>query len=493
VTKAAQVPAFGLVDELAGATGAGVMAAQDVLQGRARPDGTFGKDYRSFRDAARTQEKTQEAENPAASAAGTGAGLLLSLLAPGPKTAPSIGRSVAEGALAGIGSSEGDLTTGQPGDLLRAGLDTALGGALGAAGNKLGKAAGRGLARLREMAGKKVAAAIGKATAMAGREEDALVATLQGKAGAETQKGSRMLENLRRIPGSASVSETPEMLLRAADAADQEAAQLAQKALASGVTEEVADSAGKLITPGSKLDAAAKASNQLEKLRRTAADLRQRAMGGGATQEGLEAARQAAIASPEAQALEHSVLGNVLEDYPGQAAKAQAARAAAELAAKGRDQAVAGRAQELLSRKTAAQALRARLLRYGAPALGSVVGSVLGGPVGSAVGALAGAGTRPMVRSFLRMAEDPAVASRLWGGIGRAAEVAPAGIDRLLRLAGRGAAGPLVGGGAVGAEPNDQEEPVIWDEVPVAEPPPAPTPPPSKRGNKRLRQLAAGR
>lgn len=145
ITSAAQAPAFGFVDELSGVTGAGIMAAKDVLQNRARPDGTFAKDYRSFRDAARGQEKAGDEAHPTASKIGTGVGIGLTALAPLPKG--KIGTSAALGALGGLGGSEADLTEG---DLGGAAIDATLGAGIGAAAYGAAKGAGKLAGRLSE-------------------------------------------------------------------------------------------------------------------------------------------------------------------------------------------------------------------------------------------------------------------------------------------------------------------------------------------------------
>jgi hypothetical protein len=167
VTHAAQAPAFGLVDELAGAVGAGVRAAQDLparLRGEvATPFAEqLANDYRTIRGGAREQEKLGEAANPTAAKLGTGAGIGLTILAPLPKGAQGLGGSVAQGALSGLGSSEADLTKGEVLPALR---DTAIGGALGYGGHYLGKALGAGASKLgsglKDFAEKRAAKALG--------------------------------------------------------------------------------------------------------------------------------------------------------------------------------------------------------------------------------------------------------------------------------------------------------------------------------------------
>lgn len=116
---------------------------------------------------------------------------------------------------------------------------------------------------------------------------------------------------------------------------------------------------------------------------------------------------------PEEQAAADDLVQRVeqsnLRSLPGQA-QAIAARDAEFAAAKtGASEAFAARKADLLSTDEMKRQVLARALRYGPVALGSLAGHYVGGPIGGTVGALAGAGTRPMVRSVLRMSTNPAV------------------------------------------------------------------------------------
>jgi hypothetical protein len=96
------------------------------------------------------------------------------------------------GAAAGLGGSEADSVGG-------ALVDTAAGGVLGGALGAAGKGIGKGLDAL----GGKVSGALGaardKATAKVSSELAEQGQSIAGKVGGETQKGSRLVENLKRL------------------------------------------------------------------------------------------------------------------------------------------------------------------------------------------------------------------------------------------------------------------------------------------------------
>lgn len=117
--------------------------------------------------------------------------------------------------------------------------------------------------------------------------------------------------------------------------------------------------------------------------------------------------------SPEEQAaatqLEQRLAQSTREALPAQVGAI--ASKDAELAAlkTGASDAFHARKDALLSTGEMKNQILTRALRYGPVAAGSVLGNIVGGPIGGTVGSLAGAGTRPMVRSVLRMAKNPAV------------------------------------------------------------------------------------
>lgn len=180
VTKAAQVPAMGFVDEAAGALGATANAIGDLpsrLRGeQASPwRDAWKSDYDSITHGARAQEHAGSTAHPVASGWGTGTGIVLSLMAPVPKgiapfeaakDAGALGKAgvaalnaAIPGALQGLGASESESLGGIASDAVLSGLMGAgLGGGLSLAGAALRAAP----AKLREVAGSLAAKAPGK-------------------------------------------------------------------------------------------------------------------------------------------------------------------------------------------------------------------------------------------------------------------------------------------------------------------------------------------
>lgn len=124
--------------------------------GRDNPDDV----YRDARDHAQSLDEAAKAANPKTYLAGeVGGGLVLPVPAAAPLTAGKIPLKVlmahlakqgaVTGAAYGLGSSKADLTTGDPREYARAGLDTAIGGTAGVVGGAavapVAHLAGRGL------------------------------------------------------------------------------------------------------------------------------------------------------------------------------------------------------------------------------------------------------------------------------------------------------------------------------------------------------------
>jgi hypothetical protein len=118
------------------------------------------------------------------------------------------------------------------------------------------------------------------------------------------------------------------------------------------------------------------------------------------------AANQAALATPEAQALATKAAQRVRAELPGkmaqvESADALAAQTAADAAAARSPEAVAAMEKEMRS-----ETAKRLLLRYLLPAgAGYAAGELAGGHGG--VGAIAGFGSRPMLRALLRGATSP--------------------------------------------------------------------------------------
>lgn len=138
---------LGFGDELAGLVGAAidrpVSYAIDRLQGvpsdlaGESEDSTFKQRYTQTRDLARRQQTKAKEDQAGAYYGGMiGGGLATGIATGGIGPAGLTGRAALEGAAAGLGSSEADLTTGEPMEYAQAGVETALGAGIGVAASK---------------------------------------------------------------------------------------------------------------------------------------------------------------------------------------------------------------------------------------------------------------------------------------------------------------------------------------------------------------------
>lgn len=384
----------------------------------------------------------------------------------GAKVLRALAQGAGTGAVYGLGNSEASLGRGEYGDLA---TDTALGAGIGGVGGALaegvvapileagGRVVGKGLDAVRKRAGQGVRDAAARAEAMALKEGKDEVAALTGSLGAETQKGSRMTENIRRIPGEAAQA-TPEsqaaLMRDAAKLARQRAEDMLNQAKAQGL-EDVPDRVGEFLTKGSKLDKAQKGRSQAQRLLEGAKQMEDDAekvlrgeLAPKALDANLQRVRDMAMDSANFKQLEGTVLSENLRNLPKQVAEIEAIRSARDAAEKGLGGNASKRAAEILSGKAATQRLKEQALRYALPGAGALAGEVLGddyGPLGTAagmaagwklggsanarIGALAGAGLRPGLQALYRTATQyPAVSRLLWNGVGG---VADAGIERL--------------------------------------------------------------
>lgn len=354
------------------------------------------------------------------------------------------------GSAYGLGGSESETVGGMA-------LDTALGGALGGAGGvvaegviapiaeKSGELLKRALGAVRRRADRGVSKAREIALARARQEATEEVESLTGKLGAETQKGSRMTENIRRIPGEAAQA-TPEgqaaLMRDAARIARQHAEDMLNQAKAHGL-EDVPDKVGEFLSKGSKLDKAQKGRSQAQRLLDGAKQMEddaERVLRGELPQEqltaNLERARSIAMESAPFKTLEGTVLSENLRRLPKQVAEIEAARAARDAATRGLEENVAARGEELLSGAAAKQRLKELGLRYALPLAGAAAGETFGdeygvagrlggaalgwkagGGANAAIGSLAGAGLRPGLQALYRTATQyPAVMNLGWKG-----------------------------------------------------------------------------
>lgn len=460
---AGQGVTLGLGDEING-------FVQAVGEGIQNPEGKqgFWERYRKNRDTFRKEDDTAQKDQSGAYLTGNILGGSVLPVPGGPATAGAtygakllraLGQGAVLGAGMGFGNSKADLTQGDVGG---AALDTVLGGGLGAAGGALaegvvaplaeagGKLIGKAGDALRNRAGRGIAAAEEMAKARARQEGTKQIESLTGHLGSETQQGSRMTENIRRIPGEAAEA-TPEgqaaLMQDAAKIARQHADELMNQAKAMGL-EDVPEKMGEFLSKGSKVDKAQAARARAKHLLDGAAQLEgdaERVLSGDLSPRALNAnlqkARDIAMNSPSFRQLEGTVLSENLRNLPGQTAKIEASRAARDTAQAGLEDFVTQRSSDLLSGKAAGQRLKELTLRYALPLTGAAAGTMLGdeygalgklggaaagwaagGKVNGAIGALAGAGLRPGLQALYRTATQyPAVQKALWSALRGAA------------------------------------------------------------------------
>jgi hypothetical protein len=122
IRGAAQGASMGFADEITGAL----------------ESATSDKSYQQARDESRTAYKAAEESNPKTYLGGEFGGAAATALIPG-LGAVTIPKMAVQGALYGLGTSEGDLTTKDDAGLYQAMKDTAIGGAVGGAAGALGK------------------------------------------------------------------------------------------------------------------------------------------------------------------------------------------------------------------------------------------------------------------------------------------------------------------------------------------------------------------
>lgn len=203
----------GFSDELGGAGTALMQGATNLLPKTVADEldlsqGNAGEAYRFSRDEERKKLEKEKEDNPTLATGANLAGSLVGGLAlPVGRVGSGIAGAIGSGALTGagygalngLGNSDADLTKG---DVAGAASDTAKGAALGAGlGAGVGAAGGLINAGTSAIAGKansKVADALANARELAAKNVDEQAGKLRGQLGAETQKGSRQIENIIR-------------------------------------------------------------------------------------------------------------------------------------------------------------------------------------------------------------------------------------------------------------------------------------------------------
>lgn len=381
----------------------------------------------------------------------------------------AMGQGAAMGGAYGLGSSESGLNRGNYADTA---VDTLMGAGLGTAGGALaegvvapvvtagGKLLAKGGRAIRDWASKGTKEAGERALAMARKEGTEEIGSLTGTLGGETQKGSRMTENIRRIPGEAAAA-TPEsqaaLMRDAARIARQRAEDMIQQAKAAGL-DEAPDRIGEFLSKGSKVDKAQKARSQAQRLMEGAKQMEadaERVLRGELSPKALDAnlqrAREFALDSAAFKQLEGTVLSENIRALPDQVAKIESARAARDVALRDFEANAQKRAEDLLSGRAAKERLKESAKRYALPLAGGYLGQEmgddygvlgkaagfglgykLGGGMNGALGALGGAGMRPALQSLYRTATQyPAVSRLLYG---TASKLAPRGAGVATKL-----------------------------------------------------------
>lgn len=170
---------------------AALAAALPFTDPEAAKGETLKERYSAARDFYRKLNESAREANPKSYLGGQIAG---SVVGAG-KAAPGMAgvlKTAGQGMAAGAGYSEADDIGGLVGD-------TSLGGGLGLAGHALGAGASKVGGVVVGKATDLVNRARGKAGTQAAEEVAAQLAALSGQVGAETQKGSRQIENLMRL------------------------------------------------------------------------------------------------------------------------------------------------------------------------------------------------------------------------------------------------------------------------------------------------------
>jgi hypothetical protein len=416
-----------------------------------------GDVYQHARSENRAQLATDEQEHGAASALGNVAGgVLLNAIVPGEGT---YAQAIGLGAASGLGNSEADLTQRDVGGALK---DTAIGGALGAAGKYVGDKAASGAGAVRQWvlnkAGTGKAAAAALSTAQAAAEKAKETASLRGEAGAAASRAAQAVQNIEKInlPEDVprrTVGEVADSIRQQLASLDSTIAEARAKAVASGIAPDNlgAGRMGEFLARGSKFDKAQQAARKLGTYQDARDALAQQldelltANRPDAlmpdTAGPLREAQAALQADPRFLDLKQNVLKNTLNDFPAVADQALAARSAYHEAIASTPEDVAKRSAVLLSPDAAKERAKQLALRYGLPALGGYLGSQIGGVEGAAVGAAAGAGARPGLQALYRTATtNPAVQHAAFSALESLAKSTPQSFGKWSRAVAQAAA-----------------------------------------------------
>jgi hypothetical protein len=254
---AMQGASLGFGDEVAAA----VDAALPGLSRRFNPeplaaspeDAALQDRYAAARDYYRNRNAAAEQANPGTYLGGQVAGALLTTRGVPVKGAVGVVNAAGLGAAQGAGYSDANEGLG----LAR---DTALGGALGLAGHGAGSLLGGAASKVQGAAGRLLGKAHGRALGQATQEVDEALASARGQLGAETQKGSRYVENLLRFEAAGTLTPAQQAelaTLRQAGVVDDLAQSVAQ-----GTLEALPTQAGTIAAKRAALTTATQAAPQ---------------------------------------------------------------------------------------------------------------------------------------------------------------------------------------------------------------------------------------
>ncbi len=208
---------LGFADEMGGGVQAGLQRLANAMPRGAleslgidnRYSEAPGTVYREARKENRQADAAAEAAHPGLYRGAEMGGAVATSLVPGlgiakgAKLLGTMGKMGLQGGIAGLGSSEADLTTGGVGALKRAGFDAAVGAGAGAAGGALGYGIGKGLqlgaSKLSGKAGRMVEAAELKAAQDAATAEASVTASAKSAAGTSATDAYKQPANLREL------------------------------------------------------------------------------------------------------------------------------------------------------------------------------------------------------------------------------------------------------------------------------------------------------
>ena len=212
----ADVEASGL-EKVVATTAAGAQGFIPQIAGAARVVATAGSGVDARNEYRKTRDETKRTIEQARAKSGLGYDVLGSVLSGGLVAPATVGGRIGVSALLGAANAASGSTvdtTDENADLEAFAKDVATGAAIGTAAGVVGEGVGAGIRKLGGLVTGNAAKAIATQTAKDAAAVEKEIASLAGKVGAETQKGSRFAENIQRgveglddIPGARELAE----------------------------------------------------------------------------------------------------------------------------------------------------------------------------------------------------------------------------------------------------------------------------------------------